>query len=421
MTIRTNNPGVKKGFYVILGTLFLFAATILPVIAFQLENIDVTSAGPGGTVQYPVVLDEAPAGLAGYTITIQLSSPGVGEITGVTYPAWAVLNETGSNPSDSVVLRAVDLPGGISAAATSVTLATLTLRADAAGTTPVTITINRMDDDNGDVMEPATPAGSFTVTATRAAAGIGIWRDSTHRFYRDYTRNGVWNGASVDRIDNFGITGDIPLTGDWNNDGITEIGVFRPTTHLFYHDYNGNGVWNGAITDRQYYFGITGDLPFTGDWNNDGIAEIGVFRPSTHLFYLDFSGNGIWDGALTDRLFNFGIPGDKPVSGDWNGDGMAEIGIFRPSTHSFYLDYNGNGVWNGAVIDRSNNFGITGDIPITGDWNADGKTNIGIFRPSANMFYLDFNGNGVWNGAMADLRYNFGVSGDTPVAGEWDH
>jgi len=35
----------------------------------------------------------------------------------------------------------------------------------------------------------------------------------------------------------------------------------------------------------------------------------------------------------------------------------------------FYLDYNGNGVWNGASIDRQYNFGITGDIPISGKWS----------------------------------------------------
>jgi hypothetical protein len=70
---------------------------------------------------------------------------------------------------------------------------------------------------------------------------------------------------------------------------------------------------------------------------------------------------------VVDRVSTFGITGDIPVSGDWNGDNRSEIGVFRPSTHIYYQDYNGNGVWNGAVIDRAYNFGITGDIPITVD------------------------------------------------------
>ena len=127
-------------------------------------------------------------------------------------------------------------------------------------------------------------------------------------------------------------------------------------------------MWNGASVDRSYNFGITGDIPVTGDWNNDWKTEIGVFRPSTHLFYLDYNGNGVWNGASVDRSYNFGISGDIPVSGDWNADIRTEIGVFRPSTHLFYLDYNGNGVWNGTSVDRQYNFGITGDLPISGKW-----------------------------------------------------
>jgi len=248
---------------------------------------------------------------------------------------------------------------------------------------------------------------------------IGVFRNSTHLFYLDYNGNGVWNGAAIDKQYNFGISGDIPVTGDWNADGRTEIGVFRNSTHLFYLDTNGNGAWNGALVDKQYNFGISGDIPLSGDWNSDGRTEIGVFRNSTHLFYLDYNGNGVWNGASIDKQYNFGITGDKPITGDWNADGKSEIGVFRHLTHLFYLDYNGNGVWNGASIDKQYNFGISGDIPVTGDWNADGRTDIGVFRPSTHLFYMDYNGNGAWNGAAVDRSYNFGITGDIPISGKW--
>jgi hypothetical protein len=73
----------------------------------------------------------------------------------------------------------------------------------------------------------------------------------------------------------------------------------------------------GAATDRQYNFGLSGDIPVTGDWNLDKKTEIGVFRNSTHLFYLDNNGNGAWNGASVDRQYNFGLSGDKPVTGKW--------------------------------------------------------------------------------------------------------
>ena len=205
----------------------------------------------------------------------------------------------------------------------------------------------------------------FVAAQTR----IGVFRNSTKRFLLDYNGNGAWDGASIDRQYNFGISGDIPVTGDWNDDGKSEIGVFRNSTHTFYLDYNANGVWNVPPADRQYNFGLSGDLPISGDWNNDRKSEIGVFRPSTHLFYLDYNGNGVWNVPPADRQYNFDISGDIPVTGDWNNNGISEIGIYRNSTKLFYLDYNGNGVWNGSVIDRQYNFGISGDTPVSGKWS----------------------------------------------------
>ena len=76
-------------------------------------------------------------------------------------------------------------------------------------------------------------------------------------------------------------------------------------------------IWQvSGIQERFICF--TGDIPVSGDWKGDGTTEIGVFRNSTHLFYLDFNGNGAWNGALTDRSYNFGITGDTPVTGKWS-------------------------------------------------------------------------------------------------------
>jgi len=98
----------------------------------------------------------------------------------------------------------------------------------------------------------------------------------------------------------------------------TEIGVYHPSTRVFFLDYNGNGAWNGASVDRQYTFGVTGDTPITGDWNGDGTTEIGVYHPSTRVFFLDYNGNGAWNGASVDRQYTFGVVGDLPITGRWN-------------------------------------------------------------------------------------------------------
>jgi hypothetical protein len=39
------------------------------------------------------------------------------------------------------------------------------------------------------------------------------------------------DGSTVDLV--FGHKGDLPVTGDWNGDGTTDIGVWRPHSAMF--------------------------------------------------------------------------------------------------------------------------------------------------------------------------------------------
>ena len=70
----------------------------------------------------------------------------------------------------------------------------------------------------------------------------------------------------------------------------------------------------GAPGDETYGFGMAGDGPVTGDWNHDGTTEIGVFR-NGHGWFLDSSGNGVWGAG--DETYGFGMAGDVPVTGNW--------------------------------------------------------------------------------------------------------
>ncbi|HJX56163.1 MAG TPA: hypothetical protein VJ350_04930, partial [Methanoregula sp.] len=66
--------------------------------------------------------------------------------------------------------------------------------------------------------------------------------------------------------------------------------------------------------------------------------------------------------------------------------------------------------------DLSYTFGKIGDVYVTGDWNSDGKTEIGVVR-NGNIWYLDASGNGAFG--PGDLSYTFGKIGDVYVTGDW--
>jgi hypothetical protein len=102
----------------------------------------------------------------------------------------------------------------------------------------------------------------------------------------------------------------------------------------------------------SFLFGNPGDKPVAGDWDGDGKDEVGLHRESSGFFY--------WRNTLTfgnaDGQIFFGDPGDRFVSGDWGTvDGVDTPAIFRPSDLTFYFRHTltqGNAdsqfVWTGA-------------------------------------------------------------------------
>jgi len=255
----------------------------------------------------------------------------------------------------------------------------------------------------------------ITVNSTAAKqATFGAFRNGD--FFLDANRNRQWNGTSGgDSYFGFAAANDVPIAGDWNGDGKTDIGVFRNGS--FYLDANGNRAWNGtAGGDYLFGFGNPTDKPLAGDWNGDGKTDIGIWRNG--VFYLDANGNRQWDGtAGGDWQFGFGSVNDIPVTGDWNGDGIFDIGVYRGGT--YYLDANGSRVWEGpANGDVYFGFAAATDIPVTGDWNGDGITDIGAYRNGT--FYIDLNGNRKWdNTTNGDAIHGFAAATDVPLVGTW--
>ncbi|MEV4820598.1 VCBS repeat-containing protein, partial [Micromonospora sp. NPDC049274] len=155
---------------------------------------------------------------------------------------------------------------------------------------------------------------------------------------------------------------DVPISGDWDGDGVETVGVFRPSNSTFYlRNINGGD----ATSIFKFGHGPSGDIPVAGDWDNDGKDTVGVFRPGTSTFYLT---NGT---TSTDATFKFGHgpSGDRPVAGDWDNDGRDTVGVFRPGTSTWYLT---NGT---TSTDATFKFGHgpSGDRPVAGDWDNDGR------------------------------------------------
>ncbi|MBT0654243.1 beta strand repeat-containing protein [Geomobilimonas luticola] len=264
-------------------------------------------------------------------------------------------------------------------------------------------------------------AGKLTVNpaAGNTAAKIGIFSDGY--WYLDANQSWAWDGTPTDKLGLFGlgIAGAIPVVGDWNGDGKTEIGVF--VDGIWYLDMNGNGQWDGEGIDVMGMFGVgvSNAIPVVGDWNGDGKTKIGIYADG--IWYLDMNQNWAWDGEGTDvrGVFGVGLPNAKPVVGDWTGDHITKIGVY--SDGNWFLDKNHNWAWDGAPTDTFGVFGVglSNAVPVTGDWTGDGITKIGIY--SEGNWFLDKSNNWAWDGEPTDIYGMFGVGlgNAVPVVGNW--
>lgn len=185
-----------------------------------------------------------------------------------------------------------------------------------------------------------------------------------------------------------------PLAGDWNGDGVAEVGFYRrghtPTFRL---------AWGPDV--HKVAFGGRTDTPLVGDWDGDGVSDQGV-RVGGSSDYVLRTGDG---GTTT---IQYGYASDRGVAGDWNGDGRAQIGLWRPSDATFSLRRD-----NGTT--REVQLGSVGSLPVTGDWNGDGRTDVGVWSAGTWTLQVLRPRRLGWTGTV-----HFGGSADLPLVGDWN-
>jgi len=231
---------------------------------------------------------------------------------------------------------------------------------------------------------------------------------SQQAFPGRYYAGGRWElrtvTGTIQKIQ-FGENGDLPITGDWNGDGSTQIGVFRPSDLTWRLDGD-----RSSKAERVFRFvGMrAGDIPLVGDWDGNGTATPGYFRPedvSWHLRNSNSTGSEDWP------VLRFGMPTDIPVVGDWSGTGRDTIGIYRPET---------------GEVDLKNDFsplpaqivfgGPPNARPVVGKWFA-GKADSFAFVVVTQWKMWPVNCPGQVLNPPADVE--FGPADGSPLAGKW--
>jgi len=209
----------------------------------------------------------------------------------------------------------------------------------------------------------------------------------------------------------FGNPGDYPIMGDWDCDGIDTPGLYRQSDGFVYlRNTNTQGIAN-----IRFFFGIPGDIPLAGDFNKDGCDTVSIYRPSqARIFVINKLGAN--DGGLgaADFDFYFGNSGDKPFTADFNDNGQDTVGLHRESTGFVYY----RTTLTKGVAHNQFFYGDPGDQIIAGRWTENptpGPDTVGIFRPSLGTIYLRFNN----SQGNADVDFEYGNQATRAVAGNF--
>lgn len=220
---------------------------------------------------------------------------------------------------------------------------------------------------------------------------ISVFRPASGMWYLDRSTEGMLAFQ-------FGAAGDITAPADYDGDGRTDVAVWRESEGNFY-------IFNSSDNSiRIENFGLPGDILTVGNWDADDKADLSVYREGAQgVFYYRGSSENP-NGNIT--FVNWGSSGDKPVIGDFDGDGKQDVAVFRPATGIWYMLDSSDGSFKYAY------FGLASDMPVPADYDGDGKTDIAVFR------------NGTWyvlQSSNGQVRaYMFGIGSDLPVPADYD-
>jgi hypothetical protein len=232
----------------------------------------------------------------------------------------------------------------------------------------------------------------------------------------------IWQSTAGFKAVQWGIDTDQIAAGDYDGDGKTDFGAYRvvsnpdnvrlyiwlsQTNSFFYEnffrhnfnvpmqqDYDGDGKtdpasWasdgsGGGVIVRLSATGSEGgfNIPFNdfplrlGDMDGDGhadkeSAQSGSPYKVTIINYV----------TQATRRVDFGLSsaGDQFVPADFDGDGIGDLAIFRPTDGTWWWIRSSDNVVNAANWGVGSQFPYL-DVPAPGDYDGDGKTDLAVYR-----------------------------------------
>lgn len=266
----------------------------------------------------------------------------------------------------------------------------------------------------------------FYVPTGRLAAKFDLNGDGKAEQLVFRPSSGYWfSHTATDPLNNFrafqfGTNGDIPLAEDTDGDGKIDYSVARPAGNN-YRIF----VWQSSTDTLQpvEYFGSPqlGDVFVSGDFDGDGRSDRAVVRygstPGQNLLWIIKLSTTSREKYISDFGTGFDASGniDTPFAADMDGDGKDDLVVRRRTGEFFVRPSAGGG-------DYGYPFGYNTDLPALADYDGDGKTDIAVYRPSNRTLFINRSRDGFTGYLMTDSSSTeeFGLTSVIPVSADYD-
>ena len=265
-----------------------------------------------------------------------------------------------------------------------------------------TITLQALATDTAGNAAPG-PSAPLTVTIVSVSSDFtGTGRSTPAVFSRNANGTGTWviQGVTSGSGVPFGSsTLDIPFTGDFDGDGIADKALYRPSVGDFF-------IARSSAGGETVPLGGPGGVPVVGNFFGSGITDPAVYNPATGMWQIA-------DTTLGTQTLSFPTgsftpePGDIPVPGNYDNTGKDELAVYRPSNFTWYID--------GPSGVHTLSFGGTGDIPVPGAYFATATnqaTTEAVWRPGTGVYLIH-----TPTGGTKTVQF---AVGDIPAPGDYD-
>jgi hypothetical protein len=162
------------------------------------------------------------------------------------------------------------------------------------------------------------------------------------------------------------------------------------------------------------------DHPLSGDMDGDGRADLVVWRPTTGTWYWLTSSSGYAHAAARSVQWGSAADGDVPLLGDLDGDGKADPAVWRASTGTWY--WLGSSTGYAASSGRAVQWGSAalGDIPFFADIDGDHRADLVVWRASTGTWYWLTSSTGYAYAHAGSKQWGSTYANDVPLIGDLD-